>query len=236
MRDEPGCAGLLRRLAVSDDGTIGSIFAGEITDLENSELGDKTRALVRLAALIATESGGAFLPVGRQCCPCGRSARRRGDRRPHERRSHRWHRASRLSCARARVSAWIRARCPGSELADTTRDRHEHPVTSLPRQPPALSVVGELTPGVVHGERRSRQRAPSGEGPPQDLFESKLHPPVAHAALVSRAALVDRLDASDVPITVVAAPPGYGKTTLLAEWSRRHPSRVRVALDRPARQ
>ena len=56
MRDEPGCAGLLRRLAVSDDGTIGSIFAGEITDLENSELGDKTRALVRLAALIATES------------------------------------------------------------------------------------------------------------------------------------------------------------------------------------
>ena len=56
MRDEPECAGLLRRLAVSDDGTIGSIFAGEITDLENSELGDKTRALVRLAALIATES------------------------------------------------------------------------------------------------------------------------------------------------------------------------------------
>ena len=57
MRDEPGCADLLRRLAVSDDGTIGSIFAGEITDLENSELGDKTHALVRLAALIATESG-----------------------------------------------------------------------------------------------------------------------------------------------------------------------------------
>ena len=72
MRDEPECAGLLRRLAVSDDGTIGSIFAGEITDLENSELGDKTRALVRLAALIATESGGTFLPVGRQRCPCGR--------------------------------------------------------------------------------------------------------------------------------------------------------------------
>ena len=49
MREEPESAGLLRRLAVSDDGTIGSIFAGEITDLENSELGDKTRALVRLA-------------------------------------------------------------------------------------------------------------------------------------------------------------------------------------------
>ena len=57
MSDEPECAGLLRRLAVSDDGTIGSIFAGEITDLENSELGDKAHALVRLAALIATDSG-----------------------------------------------------------------------------------------------------------------------------------------------------------------------------------
>ena len=56
MREEPESAGLLRRLAVSDDGTIGAIFAGEITDLENSELGDKTRALVRLAALIATDS------------------------------------------------------------------------------------------------------------------------------------------------------------------------------------
>ena len=71
------------------------------------------------------------------------------------------------------------------------------------------------------------------EGPPQDLFESKLHPPVAHAALVSRVPLVDRLDASDVPITVIAAPPGYGKTTLLAEWSRRHPSRVAwLSIDR----
>ena len=54
--EEPKCAELLRRLAVSDEGTIGSVFAGEITDLESSELGDKTRALARLAALVATES------------------------------------------------------------------------------------------------------------------------------------------------------------------------------------
>ena len=72
-----------------------------------------------------------------------------------------------------------------------------------------------------------------GEGRPPDLFESKLHPPTAHAALISRAALVERLDTSDVPITVVAAPPGYGKTTLLAEWSRRHPSRFAwLSIDR----
>ena len=66
-----------------------------------------------------------------------------------------------------------------------------------------------------------------GETSAEELFESKLHPPPARRGLVSRVALLDRLDASsDVPITVVAAPPGYGKTTLLAEWSQRHPSRV----------
>jgi 4-carboxymuconolactone decarboxylase len=54
--DEPRCATLLRRLALSDEGAIGSIFAGEVTDLDNSELGDRTRAMVRLAALVATES------------------------------------------------------------------------------------------------------------------------------------------------------------------------------------
>ena len=58
MRKESGDSGLLRRLAVGDDDTIGSIFAGEIAELENFELGDKTQALVGLAALIATESPG----------------------------------------------------------------------------------------------------------------------------------------------------------------------------------
>ena len=57
--------------------------------------------------------------------------------------------------------------------------------------------------------------------PTQAFFESKLHPPTRRAA-VSRMALVDRLvHSGDVPITSVVAPPGYGKTTLLAEWAHR---------------
>ena len=56
MSEEPPCAVLLRRLAVSDEAAIGSIFASEIADAENSELGERTRSLVRLAALVATES------------------------------------------------------------------------------------------------------------------------------------------------------------------------------------
>ena len=42
--------------------------------------------------------------------------------------------------------------------------------------------------------------------------------------MVRRTGLVDRLLAADEPVITVVAPPGYGKTTLLAQWAaRRHP-------------
>jgi LuxR family maltose regulon positive regulatory protein len=44
--------------------------------------------------------------------------------------------------------------------------------------------------------------------------------------VVTRAALVDRLAAADVPFITVVAPPGYGKTTLLAQWAGRLAPRV----------
>jgi LuxR family maltose regulon positive regulatory protein len=68
----------------------------------------------------------------------------------------------------------------------------------------------------------------------EEFFESKLHPPPAREALVSRAELVDRLvGANDVPIASVVAPAGYGKTTVLAEWAHRESSRVAwLSLDR----
>ena len=56
MSDEPRSAVLLRRLALSDEVAIGSIFAGDVGDLDSRELGEKTGALVRLAALVATDS------------------------------------------------------------------------------------------------------------------------------------------------------------------------------------
>ncbi len=59
-------------------------------------------------------------------------------------------------------------------------------------------------------------------GPFFELAESKLDPPEARAGIVRRTALVDRLVAtSSVPIVAVVAPPGYGKSTLLAQWARR---------------
>jgi LuxR family maltose regulon positive regulatory protein len=44
--------------------------------------------------------------------------------------------------------------------------------------------------------------------------------------MVVRAALIDRLVAAQAPVITVIAPPGYGKTTLLAQWAERIGPRV----------
>ena len=51
--------------------------------------------------------------------------------------------------------------------------------------------------------------------------EAAFRPPVARPGLVARSALVDRLAAVSEPVISVVAPPGYGKTTLLAQWATR---------------
>jgi len=54
-----------------------------------------------------------------------------------------------------------------------------------------------------------------------ELLESKFHAPVTRPGIVARTALVDRLAASQAPVVTVVAPPGYGKTTLLAQLAER---------------
>jgi LuxR family maltose regulon positive regulatory protein len=71
-----------------------------------------------------------------------------------------------------------------------------------------------------HGDR---------ETPPGLAFalpESKFHPPMVRPGIVVRTALVERLAAARVPVITAVAPPGYGKTTLLAQWAERTGSRV----------
>ena len=58
------------------------------------------------------------------------------------------------------------------------------------------------------------------------LPESKFHPPAVRPGIVVRTALVERLAAARVPVITAVAPPGYGKTTLLAQWAERTGSRV----------
>lgn len=56
-----------------------------------------------------------------------------------------------------------------------------------------------------------------------DLVAAKIHGPVAPPGAISRRALLERLaEADSWPILTVVAPAGYGKTTLLAQWSACH--------------
>ncbi|HHY57301.1 MAG TPA: AAA family ATPase [Chloroflexi bacterium] len=51
------------------------------------------------------------------------------------------------------------------------------------------------------------------------LLSTKLHPPPTLPATLPRAHLLERLRAGQrTPVTIVAAPPGFGKTTLIASW------------------
>ncbi|HKF38186.1 MAG TPA: hypothetical protein VKB35_14925, partial [Ktedonobacteraceae bacterium] len=55
--------------------------------------------------------------------------------------------------------------------------------------------------------------------PINPLLATKLHAPRLRMHLVSRAHLVERLQRSMAsPLTLVSAPAGFGKTTLLAQW------------------
>ncbi|HET7245976.1 MAG TPA: LuxR C-terminal-related transcriptional regulator [Streptosporangiaceae bacterium] len=65
---------------------------------------------------------------------------------------------------------------------------------------------------------RDHRTAP---GPGFPLPELKFRPPGTRPGIVARTALVERLAAAQVPVVTVTAPPGYGKTTLLAQWADR---------------
>jgi LuxR family transcriptional regulator, maltose regulon positive regulatory protein len=56
------------------------------------------------------------------------------------------------------------------------------------------------------------------------ILESKLASPAWRSGLIARPRLVERLEArTGVPLVVLAAPAGYGKSTVLAEWSTATP-------------
>jgi LuxR family transcriptional regulator, maltose regulon positive regulatory protein len=84
-----------------------------------------------------------------------------------------------------------------------------------------------MNPEVTHAfpvQSRGNHGTPPGLA--FALPESKFHPPGVRPGIVVRTALVKRLAASRVPVITVVAPPGYGKTTLLAQWAKQSGSRV----------
>ncbi len=89
------------------------------------------------------------------------------------------------------------------------------------------SIEGRA-PHRLERDPRSRVR------PAFELVESKLGVPWTRPGIVARTVLVQRLLAwHAAPVICVVAPPGYGKTTLLAQWARRQGRRVGwVTVDR----
>jgi LuxR family maltose regulon positive regulatory protein len=80
--------------------------------------------------------------------------------------------------------------------------------------------------------RARRNRTPVAFG--SEVLRSKLEAPRPGPDRVRRPRLLERLDAATgLPLTVVSAPPGFGKTTLLAQWVATRPpgSTAWVSLD-----
>ena len=71
----------------------------------------------------------------------------------------------------------------------------------------------------------ARYVRPVGERSSSNLAATKLRPPAPPARLVDRArlgAVLDEADAADVPLVLVSAPAGSGKSTLVAGWAAAH--------------
>lgn len=75
----------------------------------------------------------------------------------------------------------------------------------------------------------ARYVRPVGEWASGNLAATKLRPPVPPARLVDRArlgAVLTEADATDVPLVLVSAPAGSGKSTLVAGWAAARPGAV----------
>jgi LuxR family transcriptional regulator, maltose regulon positive regulatory protein len=74
---------------------------------------------------------------------------------------------------------------------------------------------GGAAPALSNQEPNTSAASNIGE------LDPKFRAPATRAGVVARTTLLDRLFASDEPLITVVAPPGYGKTTLLAQWAER---------------
>ncbi|HEU5099238.1 MAG TPA: protein kinase [Roseiflexaceae bacterium] len=100
-----------------------------------------------------------------------------------------------------------------------SRDLGEHPLNDLPTDDPSL---------------RTPDTQPNPLPAPQiPLLTTKLFIPAPAARLVPRLQLIERLnEAMRRKLTLIAAPAGFGKTTLLSAWSHQRRSSVAwVSLD-----
>ena len=91
-----------------------------------------------------------------------------------------------------------------------------------------------MEPGLMGAASPASKRQPPARDAQWDpLLVTKLHIPVLRAGLVPRARLTTQIDPqAECCLTLISAPVGFGKTTLLSEWSARSQRKVAwVSLD-----
>jgi LuxR family maltose regulon positive regulatory protein len=106
--------------------------------------------------------------------------------------------------------------------ADLTLARMEHIAGMLRTQstaqmPPSISLAAARTDGEM--DATPRLLLAQQNSPLHPLLATKLHVPRPRAQLVPRAHLLERLHHGvERTLTLVSAPAGFGKTTLIAQW------------------
>jgi LuxR family maltose regulon positive regulatory protein len=145
--------------------------------------------------------------------------------------------AQAVGCAPQTIRTFeIGTRRPSRELAERLADVLQVPPEQrgdfirAARVPAANQPARPGTPTKHARSATGTQTAPVTEAPkdrmglvPDPVLATKLYLPRPRASLVSRSRLLARLEAG-LPglLTVLAAPAGFGKTTLLADWISRH--------------
>ena len=93
-------------------------------------------------------------------------------------------------------------------------------------------VFGYISDGRILFEPEGE--APTEAGEPTVLLAAKSAPPAIRAQLIRRAALIEILSAEPSrKLTLLSAPAGWGKTTLLAQWAGSAPMTAAVRLAVP---
>src|SRR5207249_2831354 len=143
--------------------------------------------------------------------------------RPGPRRVRRF-RPSSLADGEVPVSTRAGVSSPRGSNHVRAKPQRRRSASTLSIQPTGAHVVSAVHHRALEHARTetAQPRVRRAATLPFDVVESKLHVPALRSGTVSRTGLVNQLRAQrDVSVATITAPAGYGKTTLLAQWSVR---------------